>query len=241
MSEKEVTFTLELVPSDMKFLAFLNRELNNAATYFSSFANVSTEDCVTVNGKFGLTNDCKWKPWPYKERLSIAKQVEGFKVKLPSNCAASIKRMEVIQLIAGKNSRQEFQPLIGKLCDKEVVEPLHLKKNGVQHLHTMLLNLAMSSSNLPQNISSLSELSPAWAMSRYIKALECDAKPGRLTKQLGKWMLEDRSKDKDVSHSLTRLDSRLILRGFIYLVNAIKGDSDDPKLLMNFCSLFSLQ
>ena len=91
VSEKQETFTLELVPSDMKFLAFLNGELNNTATYFSSFANVSKEDCVTLNGKFGLTNDSNWKPWPCKERLSIAKQVESFKAKLPSNCAVTTK------------------------------------------------------------------------------------------------------------------------------------------------------
>ena len=96
----------------------------------------------------------------------------------------------------------------------------------------MLLNLVISSNNFPQKISSLSDLSPACAMSRYMKALECDVKAGRLKKQLGKWMLEDRSKDKDFSYRLTGNDARLILHGFMYLVNDIKGDSDDPKLLM---------
>ena len=132
MSDKQVTLTFELIPSDMKFLAFLNGELNNAATYFSSFANVSKEDCFTMNGKFGPANDCKWKPWSYKERLRIAKQVESFKAKLPTHLAASTKRT-ITQFIASKKSRQEFQPLIEKLCDKEIVEPLHLKNNGVQH------------------------------------------------------------------------------------------------------------
>ena len=69
-------------------------------------------------------------------------------------------------------------------------------------------------------------------MSRYMKALECDVKAGRLKKQLAKWMLEDRSKDKDFSYRLTGKDSKLILHGFMYLVNAIKGDSDDPQLLI---------
>ena len=44
VDNREVTFSFELVPSDMKFLAFLNGELSNAATYFSSFANVSKAD-----------------------------------------------------------------------------------------------------------------------------------------------------------------------------------------------------
>lgn len=55
--------------------------------------------------------------------------------KLPSHLAVSTKRSRVTQFIAVKKSRQEFKPLIGKLCDKEVVEPLHLKNNGVQHFH----------------------------------------------------------------------------------------------------------
>ena len=33
---KEVTFKFEVVPSDMKFLAFFNVELNNAAQFFFS-------------------------------------------------------------------------------------------------------------------------------------------------------------------------------------------------------------
>jgi hypothetical protein len=39
MCDVQVKFTFDLVPSDMKFLVFLNGELSNAATYFSSFAN----------------------------------------------------------------------------------------------------------------------------------------------------------------------------------------------------------
>ena len=69
----------------MKFLCFVNGELNNAANYFSSFANVSKADCTTLNGKFGTTPDCKWKPWPYQQRLNMARQVSRFKDKIPPN------------------------------------------------------------------------------------------------------------------------------------------------------------
>ena len=57
---------------------------------------------------------------------------------------------------------------------------------------------------------------------------------GCLKKQLGKWILEDRPKDKDFSYRLTGKDSTLILHGFVFLVDTIKGDSEDPKLLMKF-------
>ena len=35
--EKEVTFSFDLLPGDIKFLAFINGELSNSAKYFSSF------------------------------------------------------------------------------------------------------------------------------------------------------------------------------------------------------------
>ena len=38
---KNVTFSFDLLPGDMKLLAYINGELSNAAKYFSSFANVS--------------------------------------------------------------------------------------------------------------------------------------------------------------------------------------------------------
>ena len=77
-----------------------------------------------------------------------------FKEKIPSNLANSTQRSRVTQFIANKKSRQEFDPLIGTLCDKEVVEPLHLKNNGVQHLHSMLLEKAIRVSNIPEKINS---------------------------------------------------------------------------------------
>ena len=96
---------------------------------------MSKADCITLNCKFGTTPDCKWKPWPYQQRLNMAKQVSRFKEKIPPNLAKSTQRSKVTQFIANKKSRQEFEPLIGNLCDKEVVEPFHLKNDGVQHLH----------------------------------------------------------------------------------------------------------
>ena len=75
-------------------------------------------------------NGCKWKPWPYKDRLNIAKQVESFKAKLSSSFAASTKRAKITKFIASKKSRQEFQPLVGKLCDKRLKRLFALKTMG---------------------------------------------------------------------------------------------------------------
>lgn len=72
-----------------------------------------------------------------------------------------------------------------------------------------------------------------------MKALESDVKAGRLKKQMGKCILEDRPKDKDFSYRLTGKDSKLVLHGFMFLVDAIKGDSENPELITKLiCTVF---
>ena len=58
VKESKVTFSFELVPADMKWLASISGELSNAAYYFSTFANVNNDTKHTVNCSFGLQQDC---------------------------------------------------------------------------------------------------------------------------------------------------------------------------------------
>lgn len=55
---KDVTFSFDLLPGDMKFLAFINGELSNSEKFVSSFANVCQETCNSLTGKFGETQNC---------------------------------------------------------------------------------------------------------------------------------------------------------------------------------------
>lgn len=68
-------------------------------------------------------------------------------------------------------------------------------------------------------------------MIRYLEAMECEVKAGWLKKQLTKWLIDDRARDKDFSYRFTGKDSKLILHGFMYLVKATRGDSTDLKLV----------
>ena len=61
---------------------FFSGELNNAATFFSTFGNVSTtgeNKAAVIYGKLGTGDDCTWKPWTYESRLENAAKVESFK------------------------------------------------------------------------------------------------------------------------------------------------------------------
>jgi len=57
---KDVTFSFDLLPGDMKFLAYINGELSNSAKYFSSFANACQDESSSLTEKFGKTQNCKW-------------------------------------------------------------------------------------------------------------------------------------------------------------------------------------
>ena len=71
-----VKFYFDLVPSDMKWIAFFAGELNNAARYFSTFANVSVDDMTQVNGTLGEDDDCTWRPWKYEKEWRMSKKLK---------------------------------------------------------------------------------------------------------------------------------------------------------------------
>jgi hypothetical protein len=112
-----------------------------------------------------------------------------------------------------------------------MVEPLHLKNNAVQHLHAMFLKQVLLISSLPSSLNSIFELPHTSPMSKYLVAIECQVKASRLKKQLVKWLIDDRTSNKDFTYRFTGKDSKLFLHGFMYLLKAIKGDSNDLRLL----------
>ena len=232
ISGVNVKFTFDLVPSDMKFLAFINGEISNSACYFSSFANACNTDLNCLDGRFGTDPNCKWRPWQYTERVSNAKKVASFKIKLAKNskCAAATNRSKVTQYIASIKCRQEFEPPIGVLCEKEIIEPLHLKNNAVQKLHSQMLLLALADSGLSNKITCVADI-PECSVKRYLHALENEVKATRLKKQLVKWLVDERVKNKPFTYRFTGKDSQLVLGGFMYLIDAIRGGRSSPMLL----------
>lgn len=74
----DVSFKFELIPADMKWVALMSGELNNAATDFSSFANVSNDTKNAMGGSIG-NSKATWQLWNYRDRLKMAQKVEEFK------------------------------------------------------------------------------------------------------------------------------------------------------------------
>lgn len=82
-----VKFSFELLPSDMKWLAFMGGELSNAAYYFSSFGNV-------CDGSLGKGDQNTWQPWLYEKRLEVAAKVAERKQQVQESSYAVYKMEE---------------------------------------------------------------------------------------------------------------------------------------------------
>ena len=93
--------------NDTKMLAMLGGELINSATFFSSFANVSTNDCTDLSGTFGSSPPHKWKPWHYSSRLKVVEKVDSLKSSLVGKpLSRKQKRTKVAEFIPRQKIRQ---------------------------------------------------------------------------------------------------------------------------------------
>ena len=93
-------FTIDLIPSDIKWAATLSEELGNSAFYFSPFGNVNNDNKSKVNGTLSQSDKCTWKPWTYEERLQIAIKVEAKRRELDqTRLADSTKRTKLLNYI----------------------------------------------------------------------------------------------------------------------------------------------
>ena len=72
-----IMFKFELIPADMKWVSSMCGELNNAALYFSPFANVNQKNKGTIDGSIG-GHKATWQPWEYKNRLKTVRKGRSF-------------------------------------------------------------------------------------------------------------------------------------------------------------------
>jgi hypothetical protein len=218
-----VKFKIGELPNDMKMVAYLSGELSNSAKFFSSFANVSTDNANDVKATFGVDETNTWKPWEYSSRIKVAKSVEALKKDLAvKKLSDSTKRNRITTFIASKKSRQEFVPLLGPLINRIHVDPLHLKNNACALAHRYLLDEVMLVANLSSNIKSFSDVPKSSPFSKYIKTLRTKCRLSRLASRIIKWFNESRSEGKRFDYRFTGKDSRAFLHGFMLLIAAVE-------------------
>lgn len=218
-----VKFRIGELPNDMKMLSFLGGELSNSATFFSSFANVSNDNANDVCGTFGREGKNKWKPWKYSERLKVVKSVEQLKQKLSKQILSdATKRSKVTSFIAGKSSRQEFEPLLGKIVDRAHVEPLHLKNNACALAHRYLLGEVMMLSHLPDSVKVFSQIPDKSPIAKFVMVMKTKCHLSRLANRIVKWFNDTRGDGKPFDYRFTGKDSRGFVHNFMYLIDVVE-------------------
>ena len=230
INDLPVTFKFQELPNDMKMLAMLGGELSNAATYFSSFANVSRNDYNDLQATFGTDPLCKWRPWSFQQRVKVAESVEKFKNSLQGKPgSAKAKRSKVTDFIARQKSRQEIIPLVGKLIDKAHVEPLHLKNNAWQYFFKALLKEAIGKSDILPTHKTFSDVPEDSCFANVVTALRYEVKTTRLATKVKKWFDETQGKQGDLQYRFTGKESRLFCHNFMRLIKVLSREGDCKK------------
>ena len=121
----KVEFKLAELPNDMKMLSFLAGELSNSAKYFTTFADVNSENYRDYTKSFGM----HWKPFLYSKRVEDSKKVIKKKHELQSSKISHVTERQKITSFISHNlkSRQE-----------EKCESLHLKNNVCKTLESFV-------------------------------------------------------------------------------------------------------
>ena len=228
-----LSFSFDLFPNDMKYLAFLAGELSISAKYFSPFANVNKDDICDTKSTFGAEASDKWRPWTYQERVKVALAVTKKKQELSHyRLKPATLRNKVTTFIAQKSSRTEFLPLLGQVIDRAKVEPLHLKNNAWQQWHAIILKYAVARTNV-SSCQSVSNTPASSCFRRYYEALLCVLKATRLAKKVKKWFCDGRLKNKDRAYRFTGKESLIMSHHFMKLVESLALEDDQPTHLFS--------
>lgn len=192
-----------------------------AATYFSSFANVSQDTKGIMGGCIGKHAQATWKPWSYNDRMEMVKKVQKFKntLKDPENK----ERNKVTAFMAKEKSRQEHALSLSKYVDFVKAEPLHNTNNAWQQLFTFMLAIAMHYSNPKElkSVTELTELSSSAPIVQFIYCIRNVVKCGRLFKSFSRWFREKRKNKISFSYRFTGLESKKFSWNFAFAVQEL--------------------
>ncbi len=223
VNDREISFEFAICASDQKWLASANGELNNNATYPSSFANVTKQNMDKVDGQFGVT----WTKWDFETKLKDAKAVEEMKrkeemkirKKVGRGQKVEVPRNKITKFIADRKSRTEKQPPLGKYGMKCMVEPLHIMNLGWQHWYTDLLSFVKDKEDYLDKLLSIGA--------------------GKLHYKLKKFY-SDTKGSQNLNIRLTGEDSKILGRNYMTLINSLLSgsDKDFPLYVMAFIAFY---
>ena len=218
----QVEFKLELLPNDMKMLAFLAGELTNSAYYFSTFANVHKDNANVLDKCYNTGKSTDWMPFTYQKRLNDARLVEQKKAELlKKNNSATTFRRNTTTYIKSLKSRQEFVPLVDKYVDKAMAEPLHLKNNVCKEVFMKVWDVVISVAQVNTTIKQFKFIPHDNLLYEFIQFVRKEMKSNKLSKKLKEYWDSCRETRSDFSFRFRGEESRNYLTGFPSLISML--------------------
>ena len=109
-----VEFKLCELPNDMKMLCFLAGELSNSSKYFTTFADVNTDNYR----QYDKSNGKAWKPFMYAKRVQDSVKVIKKKQELAktTNAEATKRKKLYFNSIEKSSRRGSFSGTLHRLC-----------------------------------------------------------------------------------------------------------------------------
>ena len=229
----KVEFSLTELPNDIKMLSFLSGELSNAATYFTTFANVNTNNYRDYEKTFGKD----WVPFSYDKRISDSKKVAKFKSDLDKTKNAKVtKRAKVTKFIASLKSRQEEEPLVKHFVSNAKCEPLHLKNNVCKDLFMKMWHVIYAPLSFDK-VKSFSDLAENNVFRMLVSFVKCQMKLNMLAMKMISWFNEtNRFIERDFHFRFRGEESFSFLKYFPLLVSKFL-----PLVISNDCKTLLLQ
>ena len=220
----------------MKMLCFLAGELSNAAKYFTTFADVNTDDCMQYDKSYGK----EWKPFGYNKRLQDSAKVLKKKGELAKTTnAEATKRQKLTSYISTVlKSRQEEAPLVRSYIDIAKCEPLHLKNNVCKELFIRFWK-DLFSTHVFAKVKSFSNLPEDNIFSVFVAFVRKEMKLNKLAGKMITWFNEtNRGVDRDFKYRFTGQESNAFLKYFPVLFSKFIRLVDDARVKKRFLQYF---
>ena len=212
----KVEFKLAELPNDMKMLSFLAGELSNSAKYFTTFANVNSENYRDYNKSFGID----WTPFLYSKRVDDSIKVDKKKLELQTTKGSdATKRQKVTSFISNVlKSRQEEIPLVKHFVDTAKCEPLHLKNNVCKELFIKFWKVLFACNSF-NGCKSYKDIPQNNIFYKFVSFLQKEMKLNILAKKMISWFNESsRGIDKDFQFRFRGQESNAFLKYFQALI-----------------------
>ena len=234
-------FTPRLVPADQKWLAHFAGELPNSATFFSTFADVSTKEMQLLGKTYSLTADvpASFHPWYWNKRMADVAAVREFR----KECAPSMSEDQIHDALLSHlakvlKSRQIDEPALGKLVQCATADPLHLMNNAWEHFLSCFLHECLSLSHIPKQAGLAPQ--PQTPLSRFLHFLKGTLHLHRLHKKLEDWVKDNSSKESSTTSlhiRLNGLESRKFCQNVMQMLNCLLPSAQTQKSLLRVHAL----